>query len=116
MHSNLASELQSARLLRGCALLWNRPCAAQGCQATVKPSLRRQALCASMKSAQFSWPFCATHSSRLPLVSGHEQQIFLPEYLPSCLPLSSNLTGGSALLPAAPIAAGSAVAPRCPPL
>ena len=37
----------------------------------MKPSLRRHALCASMKSAQFSSPLIVTHSSRFCLVSGH---------------------------------------------
>mmetsp|Transcript_41642 Transcript_41642/g.64983 ORF Transcript_41642/g.64983 Transcript_41642/m.64983 type:complete len:176 (-) Transcript_41642:129-656(-) len=49
--------------------------------ATVKPSFLKHCLCASMKFWQFSCPFCATHSSRCILVSGQEQQIFLPEYL-----------------------------------
>lgn len=47
---------------------------------TVNPSARRQTLCASIRSAQCSSPCCTTHSSRSFLVSGHEQQIFFPDF------------------------------------
>lgn len=49
---------------------------------TLKPSDRRHALCASINSAHLSSPSDTTHSSRGLFVSGHEQQIFLPD-LPS---------------------------------
>jgi hypothetical protein len=45
------------------------------CSHTLKPSLRRHALCASIMSAHASSPFRVTHSSRGARVSGHAQQM-----------------------------------------
>ena len=53
-----------------------------GAYFTSKPSARRHTLCASMTSAHAASPFITIHSSRTFFVSGHEQQIFLPD-LPS---------------------------------
>lgn len=47
---------------------------------TSKPSLRKHTLCASIISAHLSSPFVTTHSSRIFLVSGQLQQIFLPDF------------------------------------
>ena len=63
-------------------------------QATLKPSDRRHALCASINSAHLSSPSDTTHSSRGLFVSGHEQQIFLPD-----LPSAGFFFSGSGILP-----------------
>jgi hypothetical protein len=43
---------------------------------TLNPSLRKHDLCASIRSAQASSPFCVMHSSRTFFVSGQAQHIF----------------------------------------
>lgn len=54
--------------------------AMENSQGTMKPSERRQTLCASISTLHLSSPLRTTHSSLTLLVSGHEQQIFFPDF------------------------------------